>query len=220
MPERELAERLDVSRPSLREAILKLADRGLLNTTRSGTHVAHFLSPLMRPLASLLEDRPEVTPDYFEFRQIVDGQAARYAATRASDIDRKAIQECIEDMKRAHEREDHELEARADLDFHLLIYEAAHNAILLHMMRAIVELMRNNIFYSRQQLYARNSVRIKLLEQHINIADAILSGDAERAAKAAEDHVRFTFKSVEEIRVSGMRLKASRLRGERDDYLA
>lgn len=220
MPERELAEKLDVSRPSLRDAIDLLAKRGLLITTRSGTHVAQFLSPLLKPLASLLEDHPEVTADYFEFRQIIDGQAARYAASRASDVDRKAIRDCIASMKKAHELEDPEQEAQSDVDLHLLVYEAAHNAVLLHIMRAVVELLRSNIFYSRQQLYLRASVRPKLLAQHIAIADAILAGNPKAAEVAATEHVRFTFETVEEIRRDSVRLKASLLRVERDDYLA
>lgn len=219
-PERELAEKLDVSRPSLREAIDMLAERGLLVTTRGGTHVAQFLSPLLKPLASLLADNPQVTADYFEFRQGVEAQAARYAALRASELDREAIRGCIERMKKAHEIEDPAEESQADVDFHLAIYDAGHNAVMLHIMRGLAELLRTNIFYSREQLYGRPSVRAKLLSQHVAIADAILAGNPKAAEAAATDHVRFTFTSVEDILRDSMRLKASLLRVERSDYLA
>lgn len=220
IPERELAEKLDVSRPSLREAIERLADRGLLITTRGGTYVAQFLSPLLKPLASLLENNPQVTADYFEFRQGVDAQSARHAAQRASNIDRESIRDCIERMKRAHEIADPTEEAQADVDLHLAVYEAAHNAVILHIMRGLAELLRTNIFYSRQQLYQRASVRTRLLAQHIAIADAILEGNAKAAEAAASDHVRSTFNSVEEILRDSARLKESLLRVARDDYLA
>src|SRR5690606_15807122 len=141
--------------------------RGLLVTTRGGTHVAQFLFPLLKPLASLLENDPQTTADYFEFRELIDAQAARYAAGRASEVDRQAIRGCIARMHTAHELEDPEQESRADVDLHLLVYEATHNAVLLHFMRALVELLRSNIFYSRQQLYQRSTVREKLLEQHV-----------------------------------------------------
>ncbi|MCC7250796.1 FCD domain-containing protein [Hyphomicrobium sp.] len=219
-PERELAEKLDVSRPSLREAIEMLASRGLLITTRGGTYVAQFLSPLLKPLASLLENNPQVTADYFEFRQGVDAQSARYAAMRASDIDREAIRACVARMRKAHEVEDPTEEAQADVDLHLSIYEAAHNAVMLHIMRGLAELLRTNIFYSRQQLYQRAAVRSKLLGQHLAIADAILAGNPKAAEAAAADHVRYTFSSVEDILRDSMRLKASLLRVERNDYLA
>jgi GntR family transcriptional repressor for pyruvate dehydrogenase complex len=219
-PERELANKLNVSRPSLREAIDMLGERGLLNTTRSGTYVAQFLSPLLKPLASLLEDNPQVTADYFEFRQIIDSQAALYAASRASELDRKAISACIERMKKAHELEDATEEAQADVDLHLSIYEAAHNAVILHIMIGLIELLRTNIFYSRQQLYERPTVRSTLLSQHIAIADAILAGNARAAERAATEHVLTTFNSVEENRRDGQRLKDSLRRIERHEYLA
>src|SRR5688572_3589798 len=64
--ERELAQRLDVSRPSLREAIEKLVDRGLLTATRGGTSVAEFLRPMMTPLANLYRDHQNAAADYLE----------------------------------------------------------------------------------------------------------------------------------------------------------
>jgi GntR family transcriptional repressor for pyruvate dehydrogenase complex len=197
-----------------------LAERGLLLTTRGGTFVAQFLSPLLKPLASLLEDNPQATADYFEFRQSMDAQAARYAAMRASELDRNAIQAAINQIKSAHELEDSTQESQADVDFHLSIYEAAHNAVLLHIMRALVELLRSNIFYSRQQLYQRASVREKLLAQHVAIAEAILAGKPKAAEAAAASHVAFTFETVEEIRRDSKRLEASLLRVGRSDYLA
>src|ERR1700692_3882226 len=91
--ERDLALKLDVSRPSLREALEKLQSKGLIETTKAGTVVAQFLAPLSRPLAELFADKPRVTADYFEYRRIIEGQAAALAATRATDVDRAALKE-------------------------------------------------------------------------------------------------------------------------------
>src|SRR3974377_1481344 len=150
-PERELALKLDVSRPSLREALEKLQSKGLLQTTKAGTVVAQFLAPLSRPLAELFADKPRVTADYFEYRRIIEGQAASLAATRATDVDRAALKECCERMRKAHEIDDPSEEAGADADLHLLVYEAAHNVVLLHVMRVFSELLRNDILYNRNQ---------------------------------------------------------------------
>src|SRR5690606_39090916 len=65
--ERDLALRLDVSRPSLREAIDKLVKRGLLSASRNGTTVAKFLTPMMTPLANLYRAHPNAAGDYLEF---------------------------------------------------------------------------------------------------------------------------------------------------------
>lgn len=218
--ERDLAEKLEVSRPSLREAIEKLNARGLLITTRGGTCVSDFLAPLMQPLASLLKDNPQATDDYFEFRRILEGQAARFAALRASEADKAAIRACIDQMTTAHALEDPTQEADSDADLHLLIYEATHNVIFLHVMRAMVELLRQGIFYNRQQLYLRAGARQMLLSQHVAIANAVITGKPDEAEAEAKEHIRFTSETILDIRRDQSRLESSLSRGGRDAFLA
>ncbi len=218
--ERELAEKLDVSRPSLREALEKLQGKGLLETTKAGTVVAHFLSPLARPLAELFSDKPRVTADYFEYRRINEGQAAALAATRATDVDRKALEDCIARMRLAHALDDPTEEAGADADLHLLVYEAAHNVVLLHVMRVFSEMLRNDVLYNRNQLYRRYGVRDQLLKQHLAIAEAILAGNPKEAEKAASEHISFTFQTIEDIRRDQDRIEVSLRRVSRADLLA
>lgn len=218
--ERELAQRFDVSRPSLRDAIEKLTARGLLRVTRSGTYVAEFLTPMMRPLASLLADNPRGAADYFEFRQGVESQAARMAALNATSVDKTTIRNHIKLMRDLQKEGDPDREAQADVDFHMAIYEAGHNVVMLHVMRALGELLRNNIFYNRKTLYERPGVCESLLEQHGAIADAVLAGDPDVAEKAARTHIGYTFGQVEDIRRDSRRLEVSLLRVGRGDLLA
>ena len=218
--ERELAEKLDVSRPSLREALNKLQTKGLIETTKAGTVVTEFLAPLTRPLSELFADKPRVTADYFEYRRIIEGQAAALAATRATDVDLAAIKDLCERMRLAHEKDDPSDEAAADADLHLMVYEAAHNVVVLHVMRVFSELLRNDVLYNRAQLYRRFGVRDQLLKQHLAIADAILRGDPRAAEKAASDHINYTFETIEEIRRDEARIEASLRRVTRSDLLA
>jgi GntR family transcriptional repressor for pyruvate dehydrogenase complex len=218
--ERDLAQRLEVSRPSLREAIDKLVERGLLTATRGGTSVAEFLQPIMTPLANLYRDYPHAAADYLEFRQWVEAQAARTAAERATDVDKAAIRKCLADMSKAHKSKDSTLEAQADVNLHILVYEAGHNFIVLHMMRALSELLRNNVFFNREHLYGRRGVRDKLLAQHIEIGEAVIAGDPDRAEAAAGAHIQFVFGAVKEIQEDSKRLACSISRVGRNDFLA
>ncbi len=218
--ERELAQRFDVSRPSLRDAIEKLTARGLLRVTRNGTYVADFLTPMMQPLASLLTNNPRASADYFEFRQVVEAQAARIAAINATSVDKQTIRAHMARMIEAQKEGDPDLEAQADVSFHLAIYEAGHNVVFLHVMRALGDLLRNNIFYNRKNLYERPGVREKLLEQHAVIAEAVIKGDADAAEAAAADHISYTFGQVEDIERDSKRLEVSLLRVGRNDLLA
>lgn len=217
--ERELAEKLDVSRPSLREALEKLQAKGLLVTSKSGHVVAQFLAPLAKPLAELFTDKPRVTADYFEYRRIIEGQAAALAATRVTEVDRTAISDCCARMKKAHAIEDPTEEANADADLHLLIYEAAHNVVMLHVMRVFGDFHRHEILFSREQLYRRFGVRDQLLKQHLAIADAVLHGDPKAAEKAASDHVTFTFDTLEDIHRDEERIETSLRRISRSDLV-
>jgi GntR family transcriptional repressor for pyruvate dehydrogenase complex len=219
-PERDLASHLNVSRPSLREALGKLASRGLLTATRGGTQVAQFLTPMMAPLASLYRGNQKAAADYFEFRQSVEPQVARSAALRATEVDKAAIRSCLKAMRKAHKLEDPTKEAQADVNLHMLIYEAGHNLVVLHVMRGLSELLRNNIFFNREHLYLRPGVRGKLLEQHLEIAEAVIASDPMRAEAAAAAHIRFVFGTVEEIERANGRLKTSLMRIKRNSLVA
>ena len=164
-----------------------LEKRGLIESKRGGTTVAQFLAPLSMPLAELFRDKPRVTADYFEYRCFVESQAAKLAALRATDLDRKTIQAVIKRMQAAHSLEDPYKEAEADVDLHLAVYEASHNVVLLHVMRVFAELLREGIFYNRDQLFRRHGTR----PQHLAIADAVLSGEVDRAARVADEHIRY-----------------------------
>lgn len=218
--ERELAEKLEVSRPSVRDAIEKLTCQGLLKPARNGTYVAQFLAPMMAPLANLYRDNPSAPADYFELRQWVEAEAAHAAALRATRIEKAAIKICLNEMRKAHKMQDVSQEAQADVNLHMLVYEASHNFVVLHVMRALSELLRSNIFFNREHLYLRPGVRDNLLAQHIDIGNAVLTGDAARAETAARDHIRFVFGKVEELHRDNKRLKTSLLRVGRRDFIS
>jgi GntR family transcriptional repressor for pyruvate dehydrogenase complex len=222
LPERELAARFDVSRPSLREALEKLESRGMV---RSGKGGATYVAPLLgdsftEPLFSALQSRPETTFDYLEFRSIVEGSAAYLAALRSTDVDRELVRSCFEAMEKAHGQEDPSDEADADADFHLSIYEASHNLMMLHIMRALSDMLRKDVFYNRAKLYQRQGVRELLLEQHRAVYQAVIAGDPVAARTAAESHVHFTRDALMEIAKADARLEVSLRRMARSDIVA
>ena len=221
LPERDLAEKLNVSRPSLREALQKLEEKGLLRTSREGTVVAQLVgASLTDPLTQLLQSHPETTFDYLEFRAGVEGMAAYLAAQRATDVDRQMMKDCIERMQAAHGEEDSSTEADADTDLHLAIYEASHNVVLLHIMRGLAAMLRQDVFYNRPRLYSQPGVRELLLDQHRAICEAVMRGDADEARVAAECHINFTHKTMREIRDAEARLEVSLRRLGRSDLVA
>ncbi len=204
--ERDLADLLEVSRPSLREALQLLEERGLVATGKGGTVVAQFMAPLTDPLAVLLQSNARVADDYFEYREAIDGKAAALAAHRATSPDRDALQACLARLEAAHAAQDSNKEAEGDLDLHRLIYEASHNLVILHVMRAFADMMRRDLFFNRRMFFAHPEIRTALLTQHQAIIAAILAGDALQAEQQARAHVAYTFRALEALRQDEQRV--------------
>ena len=198
--ERDLALDLDVSRPILREALKELEARGLLVSHHGGgTYVADIIGQVFsKPITELISRHARATRDYLEYRRELEGLTAELAAKRATDTDRALLTRIIDDMRQAHAGGIAEEELAADVEFHNAIGEAAHNIILLHTLRACYRLLSEGIFFNRKAVFALANARERLLEQHVAIHAAILSGDGDVAKRAAQAHIDFVMQAVDE----------------------
>ena len=183
-PERELAERLAVSRATLREAIAALRQAGLIETRRGrggGSTVTSQARGRMRGgLSRVSVDTKSEWLDALEFRRVVEPGAAHLAARHdLSEAERDwltgaAVHEAT--GKRAHRQ--------ADSRLHLTIASLSGSAMLqqavtavqstLDQMLGVIPSLETNIAHSHRQ--------------HRLICTAILNGRPERARKVMEDH--------------------------------
>jgi len=216
--ERELSERMGISRPSLREAVAELQQKGLLTSKAgAGIYVADVLGGAFSPaLTRLFADHEEAVLDYIGFRRDMEGLAAERAARLASDTDLRVIQAIFDKMLAAHSKRDPADEALLDADFHLSIIEASHNVIMLHMMRSMYDLLRQGVFYNRQLMFRQRSIRDNLLEQHRAINEAIQARDPAAARRAVEDHLTFVENALIEQRKSERHEEIARQRYEHE----
>ncbi|SFN92385.1 transcriptional regulator, GntR family [Roseovarius lutimaris] len=196
--ERDLAEKLGVSRPSLREAVAELQDKGLL-TTRAGAgiYVADVLgSAFSEALIRLFANHDEAVFDFIAFRRDLEGIAACRAARFASDTDLQVIQTVMDKMEAAHKKTNPADEARLDAEFHMAIIEASHNVVMLHMMRSMFQLLREGVFYNRQVMFKQRTTRGALLDQHRAINSAIQARDPDAAHEAVNAHLNYVEKAL------------------------
>mgnify|MGYP003636625668 CR=1 FL=1 len=195
--ERALAEQFGVSRPSLREAVQKLAARGLLVSRQGGgNYVSENLgSSFSDPLLGLLEGRPEAQRDLLEFRHTLEADCAYYAALRATDLDRQHLQSAYESLQACYAPESKASRAEegaADARFHLAIAEASHNMVLLHTIRGLFDLLKRNVVTNIGGMYAlRAETRLMLVQQHQQLFDAIMQGRADDAKRIASEHITY-----------------------------
>ncbi len=216
--ERELSDRLGVSRPSLREAIAELQDKGLLSTRAgAGIYVADVLgSAFSDALIRLFADHDEAVFDYVSFRRDMEGLAAERAARFASDTDLKVIQTIFDKMEAAHQKRDPTDEARLDADFHLSIIEASNNVIMLHMMRSMYQLLQQGVFYNRQTMFKQRTTRDTLLDQHRAINDALQQRDGPAARAAVEAHLAYVERALHDQHKADRNEEIARLRLEHE----
>ncbi len=191
--ERELAERMGVSRPSLRDAIAELQEQGLLTAKAgSGIYVAEVLGSAFSPaLIRLFGSHEEAVFDYLSFRRDLEGLAAERAARLGSTSDLKVVQATFDRMEAAHDRNATQDEAQLDADFHMAIIEASHNVVMLHMMRSMYDLLRQGVFYNRQMMFQQRATREAILDQHRAINAALQARNPAETRLAVELHLDF-----------------------------
>ncbi len=201
-PERVLCEKLEVSRSSLREGLKELRARGVIETRRgSGTRVAFFqeFRP-STPLQSLLQNHPETLQSLLEVRRSLEGEAAYYAAERATRTDLRALHAAYEplvaEQDEADQPEDH---AARDIAFHQAIYAAAHNPVLLLALNGIRDLMMSFFYGTSEKLYPRTQARRALKTQHRRIYRAITAREPAVARRAAIAHIDAVAASLREL---------------------
>ena len=189
--ERELAEKMGVSRPSLREAVADLQSRGLLATKAgAGIYVAEVVGAAFSDaVVQLFSDHDEAIFDYISFRRDLEGLAAARAARLGSDTDLKVIDTIYRKMEAAHSKRNPADEAQLDAEFHLAIIEASHNVIMLHMMRAMFQMLREGVFYNRSIMFKQRMTREHLLDQHRAINEALQASDPAAANSAVSAHL-------------------------------
>jgi GntR family transcriptional repressor for pyruvate dehydrogenase complex len=188
--ERRLAERLQVSRVPVREALSSLKALGLIDV-RPGVGTIVISTP--RALAQdswlrWLSDHMNQILDIYEVREAIECQAARLAAERANHEDIEKLKQIHEKAKTSVAVDDYDGLMEADREFHLHIAGISGNELLLElvkMMDRISVLDRSATFY----LPSRPNESIR---EHEAVVSNIASGDAIAAGTAASDH----FKSI------------------------
>jgi GntR family transcriptional repressor for pyruvate dehydrogenase complex len=193
-PERELAERLQVSRVSVREAIKTLEMLGFVDIRPGdGTVVRDTgTDDIIRPLAMFLAVERNSVLDMFEIRRIFETAAAALAADRAEAEEVDQLGVLLERMKREINLQNSEKGEDFDMAFHYAVADATHNHLLTKLFRTVSEEFAKANSTARRQLFLESPDNgPKIIDQHVRIFEAIKARKPKAAAEAMLDHLTF-----------------------------
>ena len=184
--ERELAQRFDVSRTAVREAVKALGEKGLVEAQPGrGTFIidgtAHAIRQSLDRLVTM--GQLDGSAHLVEVREILEPEIAARAAAHAQDKHLAAMREAIAAMDAAIHDGDRFIEA--DLDFHLALAEATENPIILNLIDSIVGLLREQ----RMRIFDSVDGPVHGQFHHKRILEAVERRDSDAARRAMRAHL-------------------------------
>ena len=178
--ERALAERMRVSRATLREALRAMQLRGLILSRRGAGNFIAGGRP--EELAEALHHL--ALQDIFELRLLIEPSIAALAAERATRHDLLRLESILQ-------QQEQEVKARriagpTDAAFHSTVAEATHNRALLQVGATLMKVISPS---RNETLQTPERARLSLAS-HRRIVEGIRAGDAVEARHAMEEHIR------------------------------
>lgn len=208
-PERELASQFQVSRTSVREAIIALEVSGWVEVRlgsgvyvrqRAPAQVNHEDPPVHPKLLPHLATSTEVTPfELLQARLLLEPEIAALAAGRRSDEQMLAIKEAY--LMNVQDNLNRSQDHIGDRLFHIRIAEAAENGAYAFFVRYLLGKQYTELFGRLQQLYTPDDMPLRSQLEHHHILLALEKQDAEGARQAMHAHltnvIRIFMRSVE-----------------------
>jgi GntR family transcriptional regulator, transcriptional repressor for pyruvate dehydrogenase complex len=201
--ERELALKLNTSRPLLREALISLEALGYLEIRdRQGIFLTgENPNEALRALGQAQVWPMEILSQVMEIRQIMDPGAAALAAMRRNGDDIGKLEECIVMMEKIHEEHDPReasLGAYWNKVLHSTVFKATGNTLLSRLYEGLLEMSEKGISAMRSSVlnFGTPDTNKQVLEQHRNLVAAIRGSDMECAREAAKAHLIYTIHAM------------------------
>lgn len=187
--ERDLAQHYDVSRPTIREAMIALEVQGLVEVrVGSGAYVRRL--PGEADIPGFDFSAFEIT----EARLLIEGEAAALAATQITDEDLEEIEALVNEI--AKENLDPEGTDRADRQFHLAIAAATRNGAIFDAVKRLWQLRADSPESALLHAKARHANIKPVVDEHSAILDALRYRDPQAARAAMRVHLSAVLESL------------------------
>jgi GntR family transcriptional repressor for pyruvate dehydrogenase complex len=190
-PERDLATSMEVSRTSVRNAIERLVKIGLLKQIQGqGTFVSSPETREGNPLSVAMTTDEATFFDLLEVRMGLECNAARLAATRATESDLKAMRDSLEEMAEDL-ASNNTISTAADTAFHMAVAFSSKNPVLLHLTRNFYDFLFIGIKKNLAHLKENEIAYEDVLEHHRTVYRHIKDRQPKKAHDAMRTHILY-----------------------------
>jgi len=180
--ERDLAIEFDVSRPTIREAMIALEMRGIVEArNKSGIYVIDSKSDDER-----ITELDVGAFELIEARTMIEGEAAALAAVA---IDDAAIERLRQMLGAMSLEADQRGKVDVDREFHILIATAGGNGLIRSMIESLWDIRENSPMCVHMFAQARRNGVAPRVEEHRAIVDALAARDSKAARNAMRRHL-------------------------------
>ena len=143
---------------------------------------------------------------------MLEGQAAEWAAERATDADQLRLDQAFNALGATFEADNTDKRSDADIAFHQAVGDAAHNVLIGHLSGALLRLMHDNIRLNLGELKSVPAASRLLMAQHAAIYNAIRERKPQAARAAAETHIDFVRETLAQTLLSVARRETAERR--------
>jgi len=185
--ERDLADQFEVSRPTVREALIALEIVGLIEVrTGSGAYVCPRPNAVQN--GKRIEDAGPSAFELIAARRMVEPSVAAQAAISATDADKRAISHALAEFER-NWNGTHWEKLEADRLFHMRVAEATHNSAVIGILEKLWDGMFGQIFAVLSERTKLTNRQAMTMHDHHTILHCIERGDAIGAHAAMTNHL-------------------------------
>jgi len=189
-PERTLAEMLDVSRASLREALSVMEIMGIVDIRPGeGSFVSDLdVQPFLSLVLPLMLKEGSFEDDLIEFRRLLEISGIKLVCKNITE-NAELLNELKDTVDQMGEKiDDVEVGAKLDVQFHRILFSMSNNIVLIKVLDYLGFILERTVKFNRNSILSKGETATMLHKYHTDIYDAIAKGDEKVAATALETH--------------------------------
>ena len=199
--ERELSEKMGVSRTSIREALRVLETMGVIESKQGeGNFIcSNIEKSLLQPLSMMFKLNNGTWSDIYELRSVLEIECARLTALRATDLDCRELVSLVKKMEKETFGENrYEILVELDKKFHNLLSNMSKNYLIESLFITTSNLFEKFIEDARYKiiLFDSEQANKSLLIQHKKICESIIKKNQDMAVEAMREHMEYVMENA------------------------